>query len=180
MTALKEINSVEFDNRENKFVIYFFKEGDWYHAYQWSAYLAYMVTNKHNVPLKPIKKSYKEGEIVSVGLMLSSFKKYFDKNGDEDEFVLLENKLMLDVSKELGEEKYEDSDKIFKEWVDSIELSRKKKNNKTAISNSISVDGYGDYSEIIAAIREYPLATKTLVDNTVFLGHIQSMLQNKR
>ena len=89
--AVKEILELE-NNRDSSTLgkIYFYKEGNspWYRAYELSAYFASFYDNglDDKKRLHAVKKSNKLSEdgIISVGLQLPSFKKYFpDVNVDD-------------------------------------------------------------------------------------------------
>jgi len=69
------------NNELDKYKIRFFREGTWWRAYEWSAYLSHNFPNglDENKKLLVTKKHYKElnADLVVVGLQLKSFEKYF-------------------------------------------------------------------------------------------------------
>lgn len=170
MTAIKEIIDYEFNKRTSNYKIIFFKEGDWYRAYQWSAYLAVLVTEKNGKQLNPVRKIYKNGDIVCVGLKLESSRKYFNFDFKEEGLNIQADRIEIDVEKSLNDITFDNTESTLNNWIKSIPLTK----DDRKLSKNENV--FSDNNAIMMLIKEYPLATKTLIENTVFLGYIQNLL----
>ena len=132
--TFEEICKREDRKKENISNIYFIREGDWWRAYEWSAYLAthYMCNNENYVPLKATKKNWNGNEdgICSVGLKQSSFEKYFPKLMDDDEnFEIKDKEIVLRCCNIFKEGDYENYKELLTEWKKTIKSDKKEKKN---------------------------------------------------
>lgn len=99
-----DASSLEERNENNLYEIHFYFEGDWWRAYEWSAYLATHYKTSEVSSLVPTKKSWSGNEdgIVLVGLKTQSFKKYFPELDVEDFYVVSKDKKFLkEIVKEI-------------------------------------------------------------------------------
>lgn len=75
-----EVIELEKRTEEDLYKINLILEGEFWHGYEWSAYLCnHFPSDKlgNEGALKPNRKKYNDGDIISVGLKFSSFDKYF-------------------------------------------------------------------------------------------------------
>jgi len=181
----------ERENNEDLYTISFYKESEWWRAYEWSAYLSYMFPNNldDKLKIKATRRQYKGSNdgIVIVGLQLKSFGKYFpgidisDING---------NKFSIDVRKYFENTNFqiEEYKKILSDWKGKVPYCKSKekdnKTNDTVINNSVPfiTNGHTAFS-VMGEILEYPLENKTPMDNYAFIrelkNHILMLIINK-
>lgn len=139
--AVKEILELE-NNRDSSTLgkIYFYKEGNspWYRAYELSAYFASFYDNglddkKRLHAVKKCNKSSEDG-IISVGLQLPSFKKYFpDVNVDDmsgDRFSL---DISIDSYDGINASNYKEK---VSEWKSGFSTNQKKEHSSKNIYSS--------------------------------------------
>ena len=116
-------------NEENLFKIYFRKEGDWYRAFEWSAYLAHYFPNnlEEKDLLKPLKKMLRglDDGYITVGLQLQSIDKFFpiDKeldiiSSEEENLIIIDCELFFKDSN-ITINNYEN---ILKDWKNDIDF----------------------------------------------------------
>ena len=133
---IKEIYDFE-NNRQytsDKYMIRFIREGTWWRAYEWSAYLAHNFPNgmDDSKRLFVTKKHYVElgKDLVVVGLQLKSFEKYLPCIITDDSCFSFENDY-VDVNADkffetIGNE-IVDCKKVLEDWKCGFQLSEKKK-----------------------------------------------------
>ena len=171
MTKKEIIEKEKEVNRDLKRV-FFYKEGDWYHAYEWSGYLAYLYTSKNSVTLKPTRKELNNyGDYIFVGLKLTSFEKYF-KGVDISNNMHMEDEVInLDLSEFFMDEDFSGYETMLEEWKKETNLSGKKKKKNKQYAEEFSTE---NMQSIVKMIASYPLMEKTPIENISFL----TMLQN--
>ena len=178
--SVKDILEIEKRNEHNLYEIHLYLEGIFWKAYEWSAYLS----NKFPSPLnnderlKPLKKSTKSVEYVSVGLQLSSFYKYFPNViGDDTVFEMNEKHIVIHCEKffngEFNADSYKDT---LSRWKEGIEWKEKPKKDKECniIAPLSSVDS------LLNEIIMYPIESKSLIENMQFLSHIKNVAMEIR
>lgn len=158
-------------NEENKYIIRFFKNGNWWQAYEWSAYLAYNFPNnlKDNKKLSVLSKHYKkiDKDLVYIGLQKKSFSKFFP-NADYCENDFNNDILYFDINVEsfFHDNFDDDLSTILKKW--KHDLIDNKHNGQ--INNL-------DVMTLINEIVNYDISNKTMIDNTLFLNSIQMKIR---
>ncbi|MCQ2793629.1 MAG: hypothetical protein MJ221_04390 [Bacilli bacterium] len=176
--GLEEILNCENRTDENDlFTIHLYLENDWWRAYEWSAYLCVMFPNglTETEKLKPTNKE----QYILVGLKLSSFTKYFPKVQPTN---ITEKHIAIDVrtfinSTSVSLTSYRE---ILSEWKKTIPL-KKEENTKQIQKQNNKPNTYTKSSNttILSVMQEviaYPLETKTLIDNTLFIRHLKDEL----
>ena len=174
----------EFEgNREfprDKYRIRFIHEGNWWRAYEWSAYLAHNFPN--NLPEKDrlslSKKHYVDlgKDLVVVGLQLKSFEKYLPNVKFDNNLFSIEDSyfdIYADKFYNKNEISFDDFDTFFENWKNEIKLSDKK--SKRSENNNLNNNE--NLLEIAKEISDYQISNKTLIENTVFLDNIQAKIK---
>ena len=120
-----EAYSSEKRNEDNLFEIRLYLEGEWWRAYEWSAFLAAHLKSVSN-PLKPTKRNWSKDKngIVLVGLKTSSLKKYFPSLNVDD--LSLDEKEIVISCKEMFDEFNIDNynDELIK-WKSNLDFKEK-------------------------------------------------------
>ncbi len=137
----QEIQAIEAERQDAKSwnVIHLLKDGNYWHANEWSGWLvAVIITDEmkrrypqeERVPPTPIKKFAKNinGEYIFVGFQEKSLDKYIPKEL-QISFQAVDN-LRIDVAielpAELGELNYERLFAMYKEWKNNAPLAKEK------------------------------------------------------
>ena len=178
----------EFERNRNyssdKYTIRFFREGTWWRAYEWSAYLAHNFPNgiEENKKLLVTKKHYKElnADLVVVGLQLKSFEKYFPGiKKDGDSFSLENGYMDIDVKDFLNDdiEKIGDYKSAFESWKGNFKISVKQDEKYDKIDEANNSIGKNDIYNILHEISDYQISNKTLVESITFLNYIQTRVK---
>lgn len=173
--GIAEIYKLEHSrNKEtiNKIYLYKEKNTDWFHGYEWSAWLCEFFDNKLDADtrLKPTHKNLKESEdgIIMIGLMATSLKKYLpdaDVNFVNDSTI----EITVDVTKyPIGEKTPKE---ILSEWKAQYPIKeRKKKERGNYVASRPS-----SFSGIMQSIIRFHLETSTSEENVAFIRELKTM-----
>lgn len=182
---MEGLKAIELEKRENSESLYkmhlYREESGWWRGYELSAYFAHFYPNKlsDNDKLKAIRRSLKGSEngIISVGVRLESFQKYFpDIKIDDNNSEINDGHIVLDLRDYFSEKiNFENHINILKEWKEQFKIVKTSK--KTEI-NSFKLNECNDTSLkiIFQQIMGYPLENKTPMENTAFLSDLKIRL----
>ena len=206
MAKIADVLQIERNRQEatewNK--IHLFQMGDFYRAYEWSAWLIVVITyndevRKQSKDRKPLKLSHKqlansEDTFCFVGFPIKSMEKFIPTRTG---FESTENKhiivtITLPQPKDGTEIDYERLNKAFAEWKTAIPVSNKediidengnqrppkpKTDKKTSITTTQQVATATVASGgIISQILGYQLQEHTDIDNRMFIASIQQQI----
>jgi len=185
MAQLTECLAIESERKEsstwNK--IHLFKQGDFWKAYEWSAWLIATVTyteearmnTKSRRPLKVSRMNLADenGTYCSVGFPLRSIEKFIPNRQNfesiDDSHIIITVALpQPDEGSELTEDSLVNN---FGSWKESIKVTEKKKGKIVEITHQQEQKPSGG---MLSQIMSYPLSERTAVDNIQF---IQSLKQ---
>lgn len=190
----QEIMAIEADRQDAATwnVIHLLRDGDYWHANEWSGWLMGVVVHnemKHRYPEmervapKPVKKYAKNisGEYIFVGCQEKSFDKYIPKEIQID-FKPVDN-LRIDIAVELPAEmaplSYERLQQMFLEWKQSVPLSKDKNNGKTRQQEGSDITPFAisdvppGLMSILTKLLSFPLASRTPLQAHEFIGELQ-------
>ena len=164
---------LEYENAvdRSKDTIILIKDGEWWRAYEWSAYLLYNLIDDEQKRLKPIRKdcSLVDSGFIMVAFKTSSANKYLE-----------DKEASLDIQKDViyikvdGYDLTDDeSDKILSEWKLKFELtSEPKKNKKPSDVQSFSME------TVIKTIQKFNIERATLLEDAAFVSKLKYMVNN--
>lgn len=189
----QEIQELEADRQvpESWNMIHLLREGNYWHAYEWSVWLINEVMHaeikrRHpedeHVVMKPVRKYAKniDGEYVFVGCQEKSFEKYMPKELQMD-YLLVDNlriDIPIEMPAELGELSYERLHKMYLEWKESVPLSKDKTSNKVQNmrNGKLSVEDGSTNNGLMAILTKvlsFQLAKHTPYQAQEFIGELQ-------
>lgn len=188
MAVLTDVFTTESDRQEsekwNK--IHLYKMGDFWRAYEWSAWLIAAITYNEQVRMetkdrRPLQvtrmnRTDVEGTYCFVGFPVRSVEKYiptrenFESIDDKHVAITIALPEPTDGTEITGNRLAE----AFGKWKESIEIKPKKekKEKPTATAQQIPLSGNGILSQIMA----YPLSERTAVDNIQFIQSLKQQL----
>ena len=175
MTHSQIIEIEKRNTNEDLFKIQFYLVGEWWRAYEWSAYLCelFFDTLEDGNKLNPKHKESKSSEngIVLVGLKLTSFPKYFPNiqiNKIDDKNIIID--IREYVEKDITVENYID---ILNKWKETIPINKSKNKEDKSIIKEPSEE---PIMQIMQEILAYPLEKKSLIDNILFISHLKDTI----
>ena len=192
MASLTEVFAIESDratsDKWNK--IHLFKMGDFWRAYEWSAWLISVITyndaarqatkDRKPIHVTRMKRTDIEGTYCFVGFPVRSLEKYiptrenFESIDDKHVVVTITLPQPTDGS-ELNEDLLVTA---VNQWREGIELKKKKKDkaDRTAddATGAMAGNQHPTGNGILSQIMAYPLSERTAIENIQF---IQSLKQ---
>ena len=189
--SIAEILEIERNREESSTwnVIHLFKEGSFYRAYEWSAWLITVVSFNDAVrngtqdrkPLTVTRKKDKnsDGTFVFVGFPLNSLDKYIP-NGIEFK-PISDNQIdiQIELSADIGEVSFDAISKKIDEWKDGVPIKEEKqKKGKSDESTPfvMSSDRPMSITGIMTQIIAYPLEQKSPMEVVAFVSIIRKEL----
>ena len=153
------------------------KEGNFWRAYEWSAYLCEFYPNglSENEKLKPTYKDVKgiDNGLIFVGLPTSSFKKFFPTIDNKDFFNDKDGVKLIDVSKEFNKISFENIGNILNEW------KKKYRTNSPKLStNSSNTFKCNNTNDIIQSLKAFPIESKSPIECLLFLSDLKKKIFN--
>lgn len=179
MTYDDVINKEKRQSADDLLKIHLYLEGDWWRAYEWSAYLCNMFPNNldANNKLKPTHKDdgIAKNDIILVGLKQSSFSKYFPNVAPN---IVEAKHMIIDVSEQMKElnlvlDSYTDK---LAEWKKTIPIKQQNEKDKQTAKQIIKEPNKSSIVAVMQEVLAYPIENKTLIENTLFISHLKSEL----
>lgn len=166
--TIKNILDIEKRNETNLYEIHFFKEGIFWKAYEWSAYLCRVFPSEleNNKRLKPLKKYCKKEnkEYIQVGLQLTSFEKYFPcVVFNENAFKVNDEHIIIYSESFFHEKNFEDYEATLNKWKQDVDY-RDMNEEKTSSHKKDK-----ELRLLLKEIIEYSVEDKSLIENLQFL-----------
>ena len=176
--SVKEILEYEKRNEENKYEVHMFLEGNWWRAYEVSAYLiTHTIDSKDNsTTLKPTKKQLSDNtQYVMVGLQLSSFGKYLPSIDIDKAISKIDDKhIVFNIENVYVKNDNENISDDFINWKNGIQLKEKSKDENIKIDKgNNSVASSLSLFSIAKKILEYQLHEKSPNENMKFIGDLK-------
>ena len=166
--------------------IYLHKDGKFFRAYEWSAWLIKTLVctdefQKERGDAKVLAANRyvtKKGEYVSVGFPLESLSKYMPNFADVD-FSTIEDYAEFTVEMTEYEEMptYEELLASFESWKKSLpEKNAGSTKPSRAVANIDTEGGRSGMFQIMSQVLSYPLESKTPSDNAEFIAKLKQQL----
>ena len=157
-------DSIKFEQEAPAGTIRLIQSGDFFRAYNHSAWLFHCCIADHKVIRKFIK-SLKQ-DIYYIGFPHKSLL------GNIGEHESKKTELGFDII--LKEEELPDEEG-YQTWLNSIEVNESSNDD----FHLLPLSGADCEREVIKRLREFPLESKTMVECAVFLAELRKMLNNK-
>lgn len=185
---MKHEQAIESEERTTTGELYeirFHKEGLWYKAFEWSAYLylnympRILETDKRILkPLKSASKKHTDGSIVIIGAPTNSIKCFLpDLDSSKvasDADIVYDLSKHRDIVDEINRHVTLDNYKaILSNWKNEQPFTNTSKGKE---KKNTGEKGSDEYVGIIEQILMYPLENKTPIENTQFLASLKQEL----
>lgn len=169
----EDVLELEKRNNNNLYQINLILEGEFWHAYEWSAYLCnHFPSDKlgKDGHLKPNRKSFGDRDIINVGLKFTSFDKYFPGIKDnEKRCAISDNQITIDAKGLIDIENRPYVDILY-DWKQNFDIKSSKRNKAQNSTNNNTRDYVFD------RIMKLELEKTTPFDALCFLSEIKHIL----
>lgn len=185
-----EILEIEKERSESSTwnVIHLFKDGSFYRAYEWSAWLTAVVAFNELVrkgtqdrkPLTVTRKKDKnsDGTFAFVGFPLNSMDKYIPSKIGFNPISDSQIDISIELPSDIGEVSFEAISKKIEEWKDGVPIKEEKpkKGKSDDIPFAMPSDRPMSITGIMTQIIAYPLEQKSPMDVVAFVSDIRKRL----
>lgn len=175
--TISEIIKLETDRSEqSKFgIVHLIKEGNFYHAYDWSAWLMtrFPIGEAVNKPMAITAKRLKDNYLHAfVGFPVTSLGKYVP-NDDSIKFeAVSDTQIDVTLNVDFGNAQYDDVRAQVDEWKESLPLTDKRSKREEKEMSEAAPRAMR-LSDIASRILSFPLANKSPMDAWEFVRQLQ-------
>ncbi len=160
--TIAEIIAIESARQEAESwnVVHLLKEGDFYRAHDWSAWLmsAFPFGEAIEKPLKIIAKKLKDGYIDAFcGFPASSIGKYIPQGMEFKPVSDIQIDVKIEIPAEIGEVSFDNLNKMKEDWKNALPLMEGKKQRREDREVSEQAPKIVRFSDIITRIISLPL-----------------------
>lgn len=158
--TIAEIRKIEEEREGSLGVIHLQKEGSFYHANDWSAWLMtkYPIGEAANKPMTVTAKKLKDGYIHAfVGFPATSLAKYVPNDGSVEFKPVSDTQIDVTLNLDFGDATVEEVRAMVEEWKNSLPLSENKKQHREDRDVQSQVPRITRISDIIARIVSLPM-----------------------
>lgn len=176
-------NESNRSERESWNKIYLHKDGKFYHAYEWSAWLiksfvlplAYSDDDKNKVDISAFLYSTKKSEYVILGFPVESISKYVPIYNDITPLEHDDLLITVDLPDYYADTEYEAIESDFQQWRVTCEPKESKKVQRQATQQEMAnraLSRSGLFS-IISRVLSYPVEKSTPAENINFISELK-------
>ena len=141
-------------------VIHFVKEGDFYRAHDWSAWLmaAFPFGEAAEKPLKVIAKKMKDGYVDAFcGFPASSIGKYIPQGMDFRPVSDVQIDVSVELPADIGEVSFDNLHRMKEEWKDTLPLQESRKQRREDREAAVQAPRVMRFTDIISHIVSLPI-----------------------
>jgi len=143
-------------------VIHLIKEGDWYRAHDWSAWLmtVFPFGEALEKPLKVLAKKLKDGYIDAfLGFPASSIGKYIPNDGSVEFQPISDTQIdvKIELPAEIGEVTFDNLNKLKEDWKNALPLVESRKQKREDRETTAQAPRIVRFSDLIARIISLPI-----------------------
>ena len=176
--TIADIIKIETDRQDpKKFgVVHLIKEGNFYHANDWSAWLMtqFPVGAAKEKGITPTTKRLKDGYIHTfVGFPVSSIGKYMPQEETAGFNPVSDTQIDVTLNVDFGDATYEDVRGQVDKWKESLPLTESKPQKRESRETSELAPRATRLSDVVARILSFPLANKSPMDAWEFVRKMQ-------
>lgn len=179
--VISEIISIENERHDPSQwnVIHFIKEGEFYRAHDWSAWLmsVFPFGEALNKPLHITAKRLKDGYVDAwVGFPATSMSKFIPNDGSIDFKPISDMQIdvAIELPAEIGEVSFENLNQMKEEWKSSLQINENtKKQRREDREVRDAMPKVLRFSEIANLIISFPLESKSPIEAWEFLRQLR-------
>lgn len=173
--TIAEIIKMETEREGSMNVVHLLKEGNFYHANDWSAWLMtkFPIGEAVNKPMNVTAKKLKDGYIHAfVGFPVTSLGKYVPNDETIKFNPVSDTQADVILNVDFGEATVEDIRKEVDEWKDSLPLTDKKQRREDREIADVA-PRFTRITDIVGRVLSFPLANKSPMDAWEFVRKLQ-------
>ena len=184
MAKIGDILDIEKDRTDNNKwnIIHLFKEGGFYRAYEWSAWLIVTFSytddvRKESKDRKPLAVSRKkinksDNDFTFVGFPLKSLEKFIPNSLNFTPITDTQIDIAINIP---VDNDFDTLSNMFEEWKNNIKIQDTKKKHEKEVSDDIIIKPH-TITYIMSQVLSYPLEQKTPIENMEFISLLKQQL----
>ena len=173
--TIADIIKLETDRNNSFNVVHLIKEGNFYHANDWSAWLMtkFPIGEAVNKPMNVTAKKLKDGYIHAfVGFPVTSLGKYVPNDGSVTFVPVSDEQIDVTLNVDFGDATIEDVRAHVDEWKESLPIIDKKQKRESRDVSEVAQRATR-MSDIVNRILSFPLADKSPMEAWEFVRQLQ-------
>lgn len=180
--TISDIIKIENERSDQKqmCVVHLLKEGNFYHANDWSAWLMtkFPIGEAVNKPMAVTAKKLKDGYTHAfVGFPVTSLGKFVPNDGTIEFKAIDDNQLDVTLNVDFGEASFDEIRAQVDEWKESLPLTDKRSKREDREATEVAPK-FTRLSDIVGRILSFPLANKSPMDAWEFVRQLQQQAAN--
>lgn len=178
--TIAEIIQIETARQESESwnVVHLLKEGDFYRAHDWSAWLmsVFPFGEALEKPLKVIAKKLKDGYIDAfLGFPASSLKKYLPEGTDFNVVSDTQIDVKVEIPAEIGEVSFDNLNGMKEAWKSNLPLQDKKQRREER-EVSVQAPMFLRFTDVFNRIMALPMEDMSPMDAWNFLRDLRRQI----
>lgn len=178
--TIAEIVKIETEREGCLNVVHLIREGNFYHANDWSAWLMtkFPIGEAVNKPMNVTAKRLKDGYVHAfVGFPVTSLGKYVPNDGSVTFTPVSDAQLDVTLNVDFGDATVEDIRAQVDEWKESLPLTDKKQKRDSREASEAAPRAMR-LSDIVGRLLSFPLAEKSPLEAWEFVRQLQQQAVN--
>lgn len=176
--TIAEIQKIENErtDKKNMVTVHLVKEGNFYHANDWSAWLLiqFPIGEAKNKPMNVTAKRLKDDYIHAfVGFPVSSLAKYAPAEETAGFEAVNDNQLDVTLNVDLGDATYEDIRAKVDEWKGQLPINDNVRQKRESREVAEVAPRVTRMSDVVGRLLSFPLARKSPIEAWEFLFKLQ-------
>lgn len=173
--TIADIIKLETDRNNSFNVVHLIKDGNFYHANDWSAWLMtkFPIGEAINKPMNVTAKKLKDGYTHAfVGFPVTSLGKYVPNDGSVTFVPVSDEQIDVTLNVDFGDATIEDVRAQVDEWKESLPIIDKKQKRESRDVSEVAPRATR-MSDIVNRILSFPLADKSPMEAWEFVRQLQ-------
>ena len=174
--TIADIIKIESDREGKANIVHLIKEGNFYHANDWSAWLMtkFPVGEAATKPMRVTAKRLKDGYVQAfVGFPVTSLGKYVPNDGSVLFVPVSDTQIDVELPADFGDATVDDLRKMVDEWKDTLPMNAEKGNRRHGDEVHEAMPRVTRLSDIASRVLSFDIAEHTPIEAMQFIRDLQ-------
>ena len=174
--TIADIIKIEADREGKANVVHLIKEGNFYHANDWSAWLMtkFPIGEAATKPMRVTAKRLKDGYVQAfVGFPVTSLGKYIPNDGSVLFVPVSDTQIDVELPADFGNATVDDLRKMVDEWKETLPMNAEKGNRRHGDEVREAMPRVTRLSDIASRVLSFGIAEHTPMEAMQFVRDLQ-------
>lgn len=174
--TIADIIKIEADREGKANVVHLIKEGNFYHANDWSAWLMtkFPIGEAATKPMRVTAKRLKDGYVQAfVGFPVTSLGKYVPNDGSVQFVPVSDTQIDVELPADFGDATIDGLRKMVDEWKDALPMNAEKGNRRHGDEVREAQPRVTRLSDIASRVLSFDIAEHTPMEAMQFVRDLQ-------